>query len=61
MLSPFFIICCGVPGPTVKALGEVKTGGQLYQKQFAQTIAKPMGYTFVAEHPVAEAIPSVVH
>jgi len=54
-------IWCAVLGPSVNALGEVKTSGQLYQKQFAQTIAKLMGYTFVAEHPVAEAIETVVH
>jgi len=29
---------------------------QLYQQQFAQTIAKLMGYTFTADHPVADEI-----
>jgi hypothetical protein len=29
---------------------------QLYQEQFAQTIAKLAGYTFKAAHPVANEI-----
>ncbi|HEU4902161.1 MAG TPA: hypothetical protein VFT06_05190 [Flavisolibacter sp.] len=49
-----------VMGPRTPAGGEMKNNGQLYQKQFAQTIAKLMGYTFRAEHPVAEAITEVV-
>jgi hypothetical protein len=28
----------------------------LYQNQFAQTMAKIMGYTFEAEHPIAKEI-----
>jgi hypothetical protein len=46
-------------GPNTPATGEMKTSVQLYQKQFAQTMAKLMGYTFKAEHPVAEEIKSV--
>jgi bisphosphoglycerate-independent phosphoglycerate mutase (AlkP superfamily) len=49
-----------VMGPGTPASGEVKTNMQLYQKQFAQTMAKLMGYTFKAEHPVAEEIRSVI-
>ena len=49
-----------VMGPNTPAKGEMKTVTQLYQKQFAQTIAKMMGYTFKAEHPVAEEIKSVI-
>lgn len=49
-----------VMGPRTPASGEMKSKVQLYQKQFAQTIATLMGYTFRAEHPVAEAIESVV-
>jgi hypothetical protein len=49
-----------VMGPHSPAGGEMKSNGQWYQKQFAQTIAKLMGYTFRAEHPVAEAIAEVV-
>lgn len=48
-------------GPEIKAKGEIKTEGQLYQKQLAQTIAKIMGYTFKANHPIAEEIPEVLH
>jgi hypothetical protein len=49
-----------VMGPDIRATGEQKTAGQLYQKQFAQTLAKLLGYTFTAEHPVAEEIQSVL-
>jgi Type I phosphodiesterase / nucleotide pyrophosphatase len=43
-------------GPGIKAKGEVKTAGQLYQKQFAQTIAGLLGFVYKADHPVAERI-----
>ncbi len=49
-----------VMGPNTTATGEVKTNTQVYQKQFAQTMAKLMGYTFTAEHPVAEEIKTVL-
>jgi len=49
-----------VLGPKTPASGEMKTDVQLYQKQFAQTMAKLMGYTFQAEHPVAEEIKTVI-
>jgi hypothetical protein len=29
---------------------------QLYQQQFAQTIAKLLGYTYEAKHPIADEI-----
>jgi hypothetical protein len=45
-----------VMGPDTPASGEIKTGMQLYQQQFAQTIARLLGYTFKADHPVAEEI-----
>ena len=47
-------------GPNTPASGEMKTVAQLYQKQFAQTFAKLMGYTFKADHPVADEIKSVI-
>jgi hypothetical protein len=47
----FAVIC-----PTILPKGEVKTATQLYQKQFAQTIASLLGFTFKANHPVAEKI-----
>lgn len=43
-------------GPDVPVMGEVKTAMQLYQKQIAATIAGLLGYTFKANHPVAEPI-----
>jgi len=43
-------------GPGIKAKGEVRTAQQLYQKQFAQTMAALLGLKFVCEHPVAEKI-----
>jgi len=49
----------GVIGPKVKALGEIKTNQQHYQKQLAQTLATLAGHRFEAEHEVAPAIPVV--
>ena len=49
-----------VMGPNTSASGEMKSDVQLYQKQFAQTMAKLMGYTFKAVHPIAEEIKSAV-
>ncbi|MEI9910375.1 MAG: sulfatase-like hydrolase/transferase [Bacteroidota bacterium] len=40
-----------VLGPDTKATGEVKDNTQLYQKQFAQTMAKILGYIFKAIIP----------
>ncbi|HWR34040.1 MAG TPA: alkaline phosphatase family protein [Chitinophagaceae bacterium] len=45
-----------VMGPDTPVRGELNTAMQLYQQQFAQTIAKLMGYTYVANHPIADAI-----
>jgi len=45
-----------VMGPGIKAKGELKTDMQIYQQQFAQTIAKLPGYTFKADHPIADDI-----
>lgn len=49
-------IWMAIIGPGTPASGEMKNEIQLYQKQFAQTLTKLMGYTFKAEHPVAEEI-----
>jgi Metalloenzyme superfamily len=49
-----------VMGPDTPARGELKNGMQLYQKQFAQTIASMLGLHFTASHPVAEPISSVI-
>jgi len=45
-----------VLGPGIKPLGEIKTPKQLYQKQFAQSMAGLLGKNFVCEHPVGEGI-----
>lgn len=50
-----------VMGPGIKANGEMKEPMQLYQKQFAQTMANLLGYNFTAEHPIGEAIKSVTN
>jgi hypothetical protein len=46
-------------GPGVNTGGEIKKEGQWYQQQIAQTIAKILGNTFRAEHPIAPAIAPV--
>ena len=48
-----------VIGPDTKTLGEVKTAGQLYQKQYAATIAALLGLKFTAEHPIGEPIKDI--
>ena len=45
-----------VIGPDTPVRGELNTEMQLYQQQFAQTIAKLVGYTYSAAHPVADEI-----
>jgi hypothetical protein len=42
-----------VMGPGIPAKGEVKTSEQLYQQQFAQTIARILGTEYKASHPIA--------
>jgi hypothetical protein len=46
-------------GPGIPATGEQKNSVQLYQQQFAQTIAKLLGYIYKAKHPISPAINSV--
>lgn len=48
-----------VMGPQVRAKGEVKEEMQLYQKQFAQTIARLMGYSYKGNHPIAAEVKQV--
>ncbi|MBL7739681.1 MAG: hypothetical protein JNK14_10705 [Chitinophagaceae bacterium] len=50
-----------VMGPDTEAKGEIKETMQLYQKQFAQTIARLMNYTFKADHPVAEPVTPILN
>lgn len=50
------------PGTPVRGeLNPIATGStmQLFQMQFAQTIARLMGYTYKANHPIADEIPYV--
>ncbi len=49
-----------VMGPGMPAKGEVKQDVQLYQQQFAQTIAQMLGYTFTCEHKVANGLAEVL-
>lgn len=47
-------------GPGIAPSGDQKNNVQLYQDQFAQTIAKLLGYTYKASHPVSPEIRSVI-
>ena len=49
-------IWLAVIGPDTSPVGEVKTEGQLYQKQIAATIAKLLGFNFITNHPVGNPI-----
>ena len=48
-----------VMGPGIPALGEVQTDGQIYQDQYAQTMARLLGFHFSANHPVGQPIESL--
>jgi len=48
-----------VIGPDTPNNGEINSSMQLYQKQYAQTIAKLLNYTFTTNHPVADEIMQV--
>ncbi len=49
-------IWLAVLGPDSPARGEDRAVMQLYQQQIAQTIARLMGYTYKAKHPIADPI-----
>jgi arylsulfatase A-like enzyme len=53
-------IWLAVIGPDTPPMGEIKTNSQFYQKQFAQTIARLMGYVFKANQPIADGIAEVM-
>lgn len=53
-------IWMAIMGPDTPASGEMNADVQLYQRQFAQTLAKLMGYTYTAEHPVADEIKTAI-
>jgi bisphosphoglycerate-independent phosphoglycerate mutase (AlkP superfamily) len=48
-----------VLGPDTPPTGEMKNAGQIYQDQIAQTIARLLGLTFTANHPVNNSIETV--
>jgi hypothetical protein len=43
-------------GPDIQAEGEIRTKGQVYQKQFAATMASLLGDPQVPGHPPGKAI-----
>ena len=47
-------------GPGILQKGEVKKDMQLYQKQYAQTIAHLLGMSFTCEHPVADGFENML-
>jgi hypothetical protein len=47
-------------GPKIKPLGEVKNNGQIYQDQYAKTIARLLGFDFTSVNPIGAVIGSVV-
>lgn len=49
-----------VLGPDTKPLGEMSTPMQIYQTQFAQTIAHLLGFKFSPKHSVGKAIEQVL-
>jgi len=49
-----------VMGPDTPGTGEISTTGQIYQDQFAQTIARLLGFHFTANHPVGEPVEQVM-
>lgn len=51
--------CLMALGAGVAPKGEIKTAGQIYDAQFAQTIAALPGFRFTATHPVAAAVEGV--
>ncbi len=53
-------IWMAVIGPDTPASGEMSTKTQLYQKQWAPTIARFLGYTFRPDHGSADPVTTVV-
>lgn len=47
-------------GPDIKPLGEVTVKEQLYQKQFATTIAAILGFNFTAAYPLGQKVQSIL-
>jgi hypothetical protein len=53
-------IWLAVMGPDTKPSGEAKNSGQLYQRQWATTIASFLGLQFKPSHPVMEPVKAVL-
>ncbi|MDQ7949898.1 MAG: phosphoglyceromutase, partial [Pedobacter sp.] len=49
-----------VMGPDTRPLGEIKQKGQLYQNQFAQTIASFLGIKFENGHVIGQPVKAVL-
>jgi hypothetical protein len=49
-----------VMGPQILAKGEISSKGQIYQKQFAQTIAQLLNLNFSCEHIVGDGFKEVL-
>jgi hypothetical protein len=47
-------------GSGIAPKGEIKSAGQVYQAQYAQSIAWLLGFHFTAEHPVANAVSGII-
>ena len=47
-------------GPNISPSGEQKNSVHLFQDQFAQTVAKLLGVTYKASHPISPEIKSVI-
>jgi hypothetical protein len=47
-------------GAGIKAKGEIKEKGQLFEAQFAQTISALLGFHFTADHPVAPPVSEII-
>jgi hypothetical protein len=47
-------------GPDIAAKGEMKDASQIYQQQYAQTIAALLGFTFTANHPIAAPLKQIL-
>jgi len=52
-------IWMAVMGPDTRPAGEVSTHTQLYQKQWASTMAALLGFQFLPDHGSAEPVPTV--
>ena len=59
-IADAYQIWFAVMGSNIPSSGEQKNNVQLFQDQFAQTIAKLLGVTYKASHPISPEIKSVL-